>query len=492
MPISGLTNPSKSFLKIGQIRKGMMEEKTGQNGSKYTAPVDLDYFRVTFRPDEAECAAEFLRVYGPKPTRINIRFPFRSIAEVWDANYECYSQGGLIAKAGSTEDGKAYWIFYRDYATGEIWVRNGSPVGQDGIRFFEKPVDVALPVYTYKDKKGNEKNAFLEPVGRLQVVVPELAHLRVGYLEFRPGSPKDILALSRELAAIDMLAQQAGKDISGIPMVLSRREEMITKNIKGKLSQGESWLVHIEVTGIWGQKALTVLERNSSPDVVEGEAKELPYDEDWDGEEFKPSPIKPALLPRGGSAPELETVTGTNFPPEPEEPEYEEDFMQNPPSTPPAEKAAAVPEKPATTPENAHQKAPEAIPGDTRPYSPISLKRHFEELADAICAKLGTDGKEITVTEREVKVVASLLTTTLAGNKMARYEFCEWLTGTKSVSDMSACQVKALKRLMGIKVENAAGDFEQAPSAESIKEITDAHKFCLSMRDGRAKEAPAK
>lgn len=301
MPIAGLTNVPKAFLKLGQIRKGAKDPKSG-------APVDLDYFRVTFYPNEKECEELFKDVYGEQPRAINIRLAFPSVDEVWDANFECYAKGGLIAKASSTQDpvtlqeiGK--WIFYRDHGTGEVLVRNGSPVGEAGVEFMKKPIDLTAPIYSYKNRNGEKVDVTLEPVGRLNVVVPELAQIRVGYLEFRPGSPKDISAISRELAAIDHMAKQAGKDITGIPMRLTRREEEITKNINGKLSRGPSWLVHIEVGGEWGGKALEYIERKALPEWVEGEVEEdapqLPAGPDWDNPDWEnelPSEFDPEFL----------------------------------------------------------------------------------------------------------------------------------------------------------------------------------------------------
>lgn len=438
MPIAGLTNPPKSFLKIGQIRKGEMREMQGTNG-KYLAPVDLDYFRVTFRPDEKECEEEFIRVYGATPRRINIRFPFKTIEEVWDANYECYSKGGLIAKAGSNERG-LYWIFFRNHDTGEVLVRNGSPVARAGRDFIEKPIDVSKPIYSYKDKKGNDVPVMLEPVGRLQVVVPELAHLRVGYLEFRPNSPKDIAAISRELAGIDMLARQAGRDISGIPFVLSRREEDMTKNINGKLSQGKSWLVHLEVVGAWGQKALTVLERNSTPDIVDAEVRELPFDEEWDG----------------GS----ESVV----------PELIEETETTKPATLPTEKKATPAPQPAT-----HAPAPEPAHVDPpgRPYTPEVFRQKFLEGVEAIEKNYADSGKELNATTVQRSMVASVLDKVFGGNKLQRHEFCNWLIGVVSTADMSPAQIKVFTQIMKVT------DYKSVCEPTVAKEILLCHAEAL-------------
>ena len=279
MPINGLTNVPKSFLKLGQIRKGQ-KDKDGR-------PIDLDYFRVTFHPQETECAELFKATYGEEPRRINIRLAFPDVADVFDANYECYSKGGMIAKAASNDE-KAWWVFFRDHDTGEVLVRNSMPVGERGRELFEKPIDLDAPIYSYKNKKNETVNAFLEPVGRLNVVVPELASLRVGFMEFRATSTKDISAIARELAGIDHMARLAGKDITGIPMVLTRREEEITKNINGQLSRGDSWMVHIEVGGEWGGRALEAIERRALPDVVDAEVVET---EDWGPDPYVDPPM---------------------------------------------------------------------------------------------------------------------------------------------------------------------------------------------------------
>lgn len=438
MPISGLTNPPKSFLKIGQIRKGEMKEFTRRDGSKYSAPVDLDHFRVTFRPDEKECAEEFMRVYGDAPRRINIRFPFKTIEENWDANYECYSKGGLIAKAGSNENG-LYWIFYRNHSDGEVLVRNGMPVGSDGRDFFEKPIDVGAPVYSYIDKKGNSVLVYLEPVGRLQVVVPEIAHLRVGYLEFRPGSPKDIAAISRELAAIEMLARQAGRDLSGIPLALTRREETITKNLNGQLSQGQSWLVHIELIGAWGQKALDVLERNSVPEIVEAEVRELGMEEQWDGDLSENIAIE-----------------------------------TEPPVSP--KPTAPAPAKPSAP-------APESLKNNSqRPYDPETFKSKYLDLIANIVAKHDEEGTNCEVSDNQRKVLAAVLGKhCFKGNQFLRHEFMDWLCADPSTETITCEQAIALLRILKI----SGKDFNEKPDPIAIQEIIAAHAYAVKEITGK-------
>lgn len=316
MPISGLTDAPKAFMKLGMIKKGEKRKvtKQGRNGPyEIEIPVDLDYFRMIFSPGKqaAEIEKAFRLAYGDRPQELNVRFADASVKEVWDANYEAYKQGGLIAKAGTNETG-AYWIFYRDPETMEVLVRNGAAVGEAGRELMEKPIDLEAPIYHL----SNGDPAMLETVGRLQVVIPEVAHLAVGYFVFQPGSPRDIRNISSELAMYAAMASSYGNTITGIPFVLGRRKEEITKNINGKLSKGDSWPVHLTAGGVWGRQAIEMIERLALPEYVEGTVKEAPVQNspEWEGapeewsdpepEEAEPTPTTPTQPP----APQPEPV----------------------------------------------------------------------------------------------------------------------------------------------------------------------------------------
>jgi len=274
-PISGLTDAPKSFMQLGKIKKGEMVEYTMKDGSKGTKPVDLDYFRVVFSPGKlaGEIEATFRSVYGDRPQELNTRFADSMVREVWDANFECHKKGGLIAKAGTNENG-AYWIFYRDPDTSEVLVRNGSPVGTAGREFIEKPVDLSAPIYYLENE--NRDPVCLKPLGRLQVVIPEVAHLAVGYFVFEPTSPRDIRNISAELGMYAAMASNYGQSITGIPFVLGRRKEDVTKNMGGKLSKGTSWPVHLTAGGVWGRQALDMIERLALPEYIDAEAADAP------------------------------------------------------------------------------------------------------------------------------------------------------------------------------------------------------------------------
>lgn len=276
-PIQGLTTQSEGFFKLGQIRKGEKVEVT-RDGKTFMKPVDLDYFRVTFLPGKTMEALEtaFRASYGMRPTEINVRFAYPEAAKVWDANYECHKQGGLIAK-GYTDESGFHWIFYRDPDTSEVLIRYGSPVNREGRDFFDKPYTLDMPIY------HNSKNEpqYMETVGRLQVVIRELSGIDVGYFEFRPESPKDIGNIDREIKAYAALAGQYGKSITGMPFKLIRREEEVTKKIGNKLTLGKSWVCHLTAGGEWGQKAMEAIERLALPDttIIEAEYEDVPEPE---------------------------------------------------------------------------------------------------------------------------------------------------------------------------------------------------------------------
>lgn len=298
MPVHEYTTMPPGFWKLGTIRKGdtkQVEKTDPKTGKKYTVdvPIDLDHFRVTFMPGKKskELEAAFRAAYGDKPTELNVRFNGIHTSDFWDVNFVCYRQGGQVARAGSNENG-LYWIFYRDQDSMEVLVRDGSPTCAEGRAFMDTPIDLSKPIY-YNSK--NEPQC-LKLEGRLEVVIPELKHLAVGYFEFVPKSPRDLRNISSEIAAYAEVAKNFGKTLNGVPFVLLRREEEVPKNINGKLSYGPSWVVHLTASGEYGKRALDVIERMALPDIVEGEVTEVSEGPEWDaGFDEPPVPETPQI-----------------------------------------------------------------------------------------------------------------------------------------------------------------------------------------------------
>lgn len=233
MPIIGLTDRGLSFPEIGQIRKGIkVEQKKGNKTVEI--PKDLDYFRVEFDVQEQESAARFLQVYGEQPQEINIILPFDDIDQCWDAWLEAYTAGMLVARA----DGQRfqYWV---DTANGEVKVKNGIPV----VPYQDKMV-------VGQDYQG--KDVFCRPVGRLQVIIPELK--RAAYLTVHTTSIHDIANIGQQLEAIKKINDGV---IKGIPLVLRRRPKKISvPKPDGQRVRMEKWLLSIEADPVWVEAKL--------------------------------------------------------------------------------------------------------------------------------------------------------------------------------------------------------------------------------------------
>ena len=243
--IKGLTDRGLAFPEIGQIRKGSPKTKN-ERGIEVVGK-DLKYFRVEFDQNEQESIKKFQEVYGKEPTEINIFLPFKEVSRVWDAYYEAYTAGRMIARA----DGEKF-LYKVDSQTGVVEVYNGEP---------ETKFDKSQPVGFYVTTKGEKKPIFARPVGRLRVIVKELK--RLAYLTVLTTSIYDILNISQELDAIEYIN---GNSISGVPLVLKRVPRMIsTPSSDGKRARREKWLLSIEAHPKWVDSKIPNMEALSYP-----------------------------------------------------------------------------------------------------------------------------------------------------------------------------------------------------------------------------------
>lgn len=245
MPIKGLTDRGLAFPEIGQIRKGKKVTGKRKDGSEYERPVDLKYFRVVFDEKEVESATLFREKYGDEPDQINIILPFNEIERCWDAWLEAYTAGRMVARS----DGEIF-TYLIDTDTGEILVKNGKP---------EAP-------YTEGQKVGensNGKDIFCSPVGRLKVIIPELA--RAAYMTVHTTSQIDIANLSNQLNAFKELNNGV---IKGIPLVIRRSPRKIGIPKKdGTKVRVEKWMLSIEADPAWVKAKLAEAKHLSLPDV---------------------------------------------------------------------------------------------------------------------------------------------------------------------------------------------------------------------------------
>lgn len=253
MPIRGLTDRGEAFPQIGNIRKGEKQERVSSKGKKYIAPVDLDYFNVQFDEREIKAIADFTANYKPKPTELNIVFPFNDIDRVWDAWMEAYLAGRMIARS----DGE-YFTYLVDHETGEVKVLNGYHI-KTGLRVPHKDL-----LGHYKTQAGRMEPIKMRPTGRLKVIIRELE--RLAYLVVHTTSKYDIMNISSQLQGIEQVHGQ----ISGIPLVLKRRPKMIsTPSGNGRRARREKWLLSIETDPEWASMKLRELNIDALPKVRE-------------------------------------------------------------------------------------------------------------------------------------------------------------------------------------------------------------------------------
>lgn len=243
MPIIGLTDRTPSFKECGRLRLGIPKNQMK------AGPQEIGYFRADFRPDAESAAAAFSAAYGNQPTRINVRLPFTEISRMWDAYYMVYNKAGLLGMA----DGER-WIYLRSNVTSELLVKDGMPshpenlpVDSSGLPYM--PFDKSMPVYSYKSGKGADVAVYARPEGRLKILVPELN--QAAYMVLITHSIYNVMKFTEQLSAIEQIAKNAGVPLPMVPVVLSRRKELISVTIDGKKAMQEHYLCNLEIDPTW-------------------------------------------------------------------------------------------------------------------------------------------------------------------------------------------------------------------------------------------------
>lgn len=209
MPIKHLQlDRPAAFPCIGKLRKGGVKQ-IGKSGKEVMGK-DLDHFR--FATDDADAAAAFAAYYGPEPKAVKVFLPYATTDENFQAWMEEYRAGGLVRRC----DGETC-VFSRD-AKGNA---------------------ITAPT-------ACNKQCACKQVGRLSVIIPELA--RMAYVMVETHSVYDIIQLTENLTA----AQAMRGDLRGIPFILSRRErEISTPAGDGKRARRTKSLLFIEPDPAW-------------------------------------------------------------------------------------------------------------------------------------------------------------------------------------------------------------------------------------------------
>ncbi len=214
MPILRLqADRQAQFPCIGKLRKGAPKSKNA-NGKEVMGK-DLTHFR--FDSDDTEAMQAFTAYYGSEPNQISVYMPYQTVEQNFTAWLEEYRAGGLVRRCDGEQQ-----AFHRD-AKGNADL---------------KPIAC--------ERLCNRKCGCKE-VGRLAVIVPELA--RLAYVLVETHSVYDIIQLTENLQA----AQALRGDLRGIPFILSRREREISmpSGEDGKRVRRAKWLLFIEPDPAW-------------------------------------------------------------------------------------------------------------------------------------------------------------------------------------------------------------------------------------------------
>ncbi|HBF40462.1 MAG TPA: hypothetical protein DDW19_01375 [Anaerolineaceae bacterium] len=423
MSIKGLTDRGQQFPEIGRIKKGSPKQKN-ERGVEVMGK-DLKYFRVEFDPSNEDAIKTFHEVYGEQPQAIRILLPFNEIHRMWDAYYEAYTAGRMIARA----DGERY-LFLVNPQTGQTVVANGEPQME-----FKKEE----PVGFYFSQKKEKKPIFAKPIGRLRVIVPELR--RLAYLTLQTTSIYDILNISSQLDAISFITNG---HITGVPLILKRVPRMIScPSSDGQKVRREKWLISIEADPAWVNAKVASMNALSYPqDMV-------------------------ALLPSGDKTaevpPSVQRGIDQSNPDEADEDwdpnaDIEGDFVDS--YTP------EIPEEPAPQDEPQTRIDPIANNGHSRPYSADVLLSKFSGLVSYYADQNAnaTDGDKFAVRVNMELCWAGKI----KNPSERRHDVTEYLTGKRSIDELTSAQILALKHWLGITRNKNTGEYY--PGETAVKE----------------------
>lgn len=286
MPIKSLqANRQAQFPIIGKLRKGSPKEE--KNGKEVMGK-DLGHFR--FDSEDADANRGFAAAYGNEPKALKVLLPFATVEQNFQAWMEEYNSGGLQRRC----DGELQ-NFHRD----------------------ERGSGITVPAPC---QKACGRACLCKQVGRLYVIVPELA--RLAYVVVETHSIYDIIQLTENLQAAFALRG----NLAGVPFILSRREREISTPSKdpGKRFRTKKSLLFIEPDPEWVQRKLIAMRAEAFamlPDMssahgvdvvapmadVDRETGEIRVDENYEDEEDSPNPFTD---PSAGATPANERLQG--------------------------------------------------------------------------------------------------------------------------------------------------------------------------------------
>jgi len=274
MPIHGVSTRESldpRFKSLGKLRKGG-PKRNGQFGA------DLDHFRFT--SEDAAVVQAFYQAYGEKPSELVVFMPYDQMERNFSSWRELYGQNGLVKIRCDGEN----WV---DWLDGPRHCHGYLPCPE-----------------TFLDPDNRCPDCPLKPVGRLEVIVPELWKAGyIGLVTVETHSWNDIAHLAGKLAQYEPLR--------GKPFTLWREMTTIgAPNEKtGKRMAVTKHLVCIELTNERLVEELEAAQRRSLAQVQAlalpaGEPLPEPAGPEWF--EVEEDPSLPSAEPENGTDPEPE------------------------------------------------------------------------------------------------------------------------------------------------------------------------------------------
>ncbi|MCA9339659.1 MAG: hypothetical protein KDA17_01990 [Candidatus Saccharibacteria bacterium] len=249
---------------------------------KETYPVSADHFVVDELP-------EVVKVYGQKPTKINIVFPFHSIEENAPAAHKCYNSVSLICMGDGRQITHAI-----NPQTGRKTVRDGValvdfeealPDGQ-GKKKFRQGDFVGCPG---KEHSFYAKCGFCTPRTTLKFYIKEISSLSTFDLD--TGSTVNYRRIVEQLGYFAYPQSEGGLGMSlqGVPFQLHIAPEEVAftkKDKKGNpIGRGKTtkYFVNLEIDPHYMARLNAVQRQLAAPERVFGllSGPEIPVDEPY-------------------------------------------------------------------------------------------------------------------------------------------------------------------------------------------------------------------
>lgn len=227
------------FPEIGSIHKG-----GPKRGDRFGEDLE-ERFRVEFGPETIDAQMRFYAAHGSYyPTELRAMIVSTSVSEMWYFANETYTKSGQQIAVADDER----FLHIRNPVTGEMIVRKGEPFTPYTPGQF----------YEY-ERNGKTYRAKLRPYGRLYLFLPELQTPNV--LTLKTHAFYDRVNIEKQLNAIQGLANALNNgNAAGIPIRVFRRKGWVTWNKPGGGAiRTEKWLVNIEPTKVWMEKAMRQL-----------------------------------------------------------------------------------------------------------------------------------------------------------------------------------------------------------------------------------------